>query len=94
LAINSLKEKKNNYIIKGRGRTTEEQTIVLVKNNLYAGYGFVPKEAQIITYKNLDPFLKLQKNTLERQRIVASYVLKYPKSMMEIEKEVWSMDYT
>lgn len=94
LTINFLKEQKNNYIIKGKGRTTEEETIVLVKNNRYAGYGFVPKEAQITTYENLNPFLKLQKNTLEGQRIVASYILKYPKSVLEIEKEVLSMDYT
>jgi DNA polymerase-3 subunit epsilon len=94
LAINALKEKKNNYIIKGKGRTTEEETIVLIKNNLYAGYGFVPMEAQIATYEQLEPFLKLQKNTLESQRIVASYILKHPKGVIEIEKEVWRSDNT
>jgi len=92
LAISSLKEQKNNYIIKGKGRTTNEDTVVLVKNSLYAGYGFVPQESQITSYKNLEPYLKLQENTMESQRIVSSYAFKYPKSVLEIEKDVWSMD--
>lgn len=92
LAINSLKEQKNNYIIRGKGRTTEEETIVLVKNNRYAGYGYIPSLEQVTSYEDLEPFLKLQQNTLESQRIVASYVFKYPKSVIEIENDIRSVD--
>ena len=92
LAIKAMKHRKSDYIIKGKGRNREEETIVLVRNNLYAGYGFVEKQERITSYTDLAPHLQLQKNTLESQRIVESYLVKNPKSAIEIEKEAWSLD--
>src|SRR6056297_16367 len=88
-AIVYLKKRTNDYIIKGKGRNQEEESIVLVKDNLYAGYGFIEKQEQLMGYANIASFLKPQKNTLESQRIVESYVIKHPKATIEIEKEVW-----
>ncbi len=91
-AIKSLKERKTDYIIKGKGRNAEEETIVLVRDNLYVGFGFVQKQEQINTYGDLEPHLQLQKNTMETQRIVESYNIKNPETIIEIEKEVWNLE--
>jgi len=88
LALEAIKERKSDYIIKGKGRNCEEETIVLVRHSLYVGYGFVEKQEQITSYADLEPHLRLQKNTLESQRIVESYLFKNPKAAIEIEKEV------
>lgn len=91
-AIEFLKKRASDYIIKGKGRTPEEETIVLVRNNLYAGYGFIEKQNQLTQYTEIEPYIKPQKNTLESQRIVESYLLKNPDSAMEIEKEEWGLN--
>lgn len=91
LAIKTLTKQKSDYIIRGKGRTPEEETIVLIKDNSYAGYAYVDKAEQVTSYASLEPHLKLEKNTLETQRIVASYSLKNPKKVVEIETE-WSLD--
>lgn len=91
-AMASLRNRTNDYIIKGKGRNQGEESIVLVKNGLYAGYGFIEKHEQLMGYTDLASYLKPQKNTLESQRIVESYVLKNPGSKIEIKKEMWSMD--
>ncbi len=92
LAMKFLRKRTNDYIIKGKGRNQEEETIVLVRNNLYAGYGFVGKQEQLIRYTDIEPYLKPQKNTLESQRIVETYLIKNPDAAIEIEKEIWSLD--
>lgn len=88
LAVDYLKKRTSDYIIKGKGRNQEEETIILVRNNLYYGYGFVEKQNQVTSYNDLEPYLKLQKNTLESQRIVESYLFKNPDVAIEIETEV------
>lgn len=88
-AMASLKKRTSDYIIKGKGRNQEEESIVVVKNSLYAGYGFIEKQEQLMGYTDIESYLKPQKNTLESQRIVESYVIKNPNSTIEIEKEIW-----
>lgn len=92
LAIKTLTKRKSDYIIKGKGRTPEEETIVLIKNNKYTGYAYVDKQEQIISHSDLEPYLQFKENTLESQRIVESYSLKNPEKLIEIEAEAWSLD--
>ncbi len=92
LAIEATKEQKSDFIIKGTGRNREEETFILVRNSLYAGYGFVAKQEQLTSYADLEVHLQLQKNTLETQRILESYVFNNPESVIEIKKEVRSLD--
>lgn len=92
LAVDFLKKRTSDYIIKGKGRNPEEETIVLVRDNLYYGYGFIEKQIAITNYNALEPYLQIQKNTLESQRIVESYLFKNPDAAIEIEKEIRSID--
>ncbi len=67
--------------IKEKGRTTSEDAFVRIKNGLYAGYGYVDKEVSINTLTDLEAFVSEQKNTLETQRIVQSYLFKNPQKI-------------
>ncbi|SDM19271.1 exonuclease domain-containing protein [Kriegella aquimaris] len=67
--------------IKEKGRTTSEDAFVRIKNGLYVGYGYVDKETPINTLTDLEAFVIEQKNTLETQRIVQSYLFKNPQKV-------------
>ena len=67
--------------IKEKGRTTSEDAFVRIKNGLYVGYGYVDKETPINTLTDLEAFVNKQKNTLETQRIVQSYLFKNPQKI-------------
>ena len=86
-AILSLKKRKTDYIIKLKGRTQEEEAFVTVINGMYTGYGFVPCDMHLNHPSDLDSYSIPQKNTLETQRLIESYVHKNPKAIMEIGEE-------
>ncbi len=75
-AISFLKTKKESQFIKEKGRTTDEYAFVFIENEKYKGYGFIDKEANIISENDLEAFIIPQKNTLETERIIASYLQK------------------
>ncbi|WP_419213942.1 exonuclease domain-containing protein [Maribacter sp. X9] len=77
-AITSLKEIRTHLAIKTQGRHTGENGFVTIHENNYSGYGFVPKEIPIEKIEDLETFIIPQKNTLETQRIVESYMRKNP----------------
>lgn len=91
LALKTLAKPSSDYIIKGKGRTPDEETIILIKNSCYTGYAYVDKQEQITSLAHLEPYLQLEKNTLESQRIVESYSLKHPKKLIAIATE-WHLD--
>lgn len=80
-AINSLKEIQSDFVIKTNGRSFEENAFVIIRENNYAGYGFAPKDTAIERIEDLVTYITPQKNTLETQRIVESYVRKNPDSI-------------
>ena len=81
-ALKSLKEVQSNLVIKTKGRNSDEHGFVLIRENNYVGYGFAPKETTIEYLEDLDVFIVPQKNTLETQRIVESYLRKNPDSIL------------
>ncbi len=83
-AIKSLKEIQSDLVIKTIGRNAEENAFVIIQENSYAGYGFVPKETPIEHIEDLESFIIPQKNTLETQRIVESYIRKNPNAIFSL----------
>ena len=83
-AIKSLKEIQSDLVIKTIGRNAEENAFVIIQENSYAGYGFVPKETPIEHIEDLESFIIPQKNTLETQRIVESYMRKNPNAIFAL----------
>lgn len=77
-AIEHMTREEESFVFQEQGRTTLEQAFVYVENGKYAGYGFVEKEQSVLSFEDLEAFLVRQKNTLETQRIVQSYLVKNP----------------
>jgi DNA polymerase-3 subunit epsilon len=80
-AMASIKEIRSDLLIKTTGRNADENAFVLIRDNNYSGYGFAPKNIAIEKIEDVETFILHQKNTLETQRIVESYVLKNPELM-------------
>ena len=88
LALEYLKQGKENFIIKERGRHPQEDAFVLVQDGIYAGYGFVSKETSIRTVDDIMAYINLQKNSLETTRLVQSYKIKHPKTIVDFSDGV------
>ena len=78
-AMEEMKTSYENFVFKQKGRNIAEQAFVYIENGKYAGYGFIEKESAIASFDDLEAFLIRQKNTMETQRLVQSYLLKNPK---------------
>ena len=83
-ALQSLKDIQSDLVIKTNGRNSEENAFVIIQENSYAGYGFVPKETPIEHIEDLETYIIPQKNTLETQRIVESYIRKNPNAIFSL----------
>ncbi|MEJ1222902.1 exonuclease domain-containing protein [Sediminicola sp. 1XM1-17] len=73
-AVTHIIAKSDDIIIKEKGRHTDEDAIVLIKNGQYAGYGFIAKERSISSLEDIDAFINPQNDNLDTQRILKSYL--------------------
>ena len=86
-AVMDMTKSKSDCIIQQCGRNPEENSFVLISDTTYVGYGYVPKEIAIQYSSDLEPYLIKQKNTLETQRIIESFIRKYPEKVREFKQE-------
>ena len=77
-AIASIKDKAEHLIIQDKGRSGTESSFVLLKDGIYTGYGFMDNSIQINSFEDLEAFVIPQKNTLETERIIQSFIVKNP----------------
>ncbi len=75
-AIAHTDVKNDDLLIRQKGRTAEESAFVLLENGTYSGYGFVEKEIQLTNRDELEAYLIPQRNTVETQSIIQSYLNK------------------
>ncbi|MBD1259411.1 GIY-YIG nuclease family protein [Maribacter polysiphoniae] len=80
-AITYARNTEESLFILEKGRNFDENAFVMIKNGIYAGYGFVDKDIQIATTEDLEAFLIPQKSTLESERIVKSYLTRNPQKL-------------
>jgi len=59
-----------------------QEAFVLVREGQYLGYGYIEQGTDINSLEDLMAFLVPQKNTMETERIVKSYLLKHPKNFV------------
>ncbi|HDZ06536.1 hypothetical protein LCGC14_0053110 [marine sediment metagenome] len=83
-ALQSIKEVEATLVIKTNGRTIDENGFVVIRENNYAGYGFAPIDVAIEQIEDLEMFITPQKNTLETQRIVESYIRNHPTAIFAV----------
>ena len=66
--------KNENRILKTEGRTPNEEGFVQIKNGVYLGYGFVPKDTEVNHEDILDFYLTRQNDNNEIKKILNSYL--------------------
>ncbi|MDO7173345.1 exonuclease domain-containing protein [Mariniflexile sp. AS56] len=74
-AVKLTLEKSKDLVIKEKGRHEEEEAFVLIKNNVYLGYGFIDKSEQITNNEALEHHLILQNDNVDVQKILRSQLL-------------------
>lgn len=86
-ALVSLAKNHSDVLIKEKGRTADEDSFVQIKDGIYCGYGFVAKGVEIKSNEDLESFLIPQKNTIETERILRSYLNKNEEKIQQIKSE-------
>lgn len=74
-AIESLVEKGNTMAIIGQGRKADEQSLVLVENGMYAGFGFFEKEHAITDFETARHFVQPGKDNRTVQNLINSFLI-------------------
>ena len=77
-AVAHMNSKKESFVIKEKGRHHNEEAFVLMRSNVYAGYGFIEKDVELHSYADLEAFIVAQKNTVETDSILKSYLARNP----------------
>ncbi len=89
-AIEEISSDHKDYIIKEKGRNTEEDALILIREGTYYGYGFIPKETKLNSTADVLAFVTPQKNTSETQSLIRSYLLKHPEGVLSLELNEFS----
>ncbi len=73
-AFQELNEKVASYYLRLKGRHTGESAFILVKDNLYCGYGFIENHEVISSIEDLEAFLIKQPHTYYSSRSILNYL--------------------
>lgn len=77
-AIDHITSDSEDYLIREKGRETGEDAVILLKNGLYYGYGYISQDMEIGSVEDVMAYMMPQKNTVETQRLLQSYLIKNP----------------
>lgn len=75
-AIKYMTANTEDLLIREKGRENGEDAVILMKSGMYYGYGYIAKDMEIDSIEDVLAFLQPQKNTVEAQRLLQSYLLK------------------
>ena len=84
-ALDSLDEGHGHLLISEKGRDPEEFALICIENGVYRGYGFIPKDQCLTRYEEVEAFIIPQPAYPETDRILQSYLLKYPDRVRKLE---------
>ncbi len=87
-AVEDLASEKQTYIIKDKGRTIDEDALVIVQEGVYSGYGFVPKSAPVNSIEDILAYITPQKDNLETTRLIQTYRVKNPNSILDFSSGI------
>ena len=73
-ALSSIEKLNSTFIIKEKGRTEQEEAVVLVKNGLYQGFTFVAENKDTIPISEYEQLIELKQDNSDTQRIVRRYL--------------------
>ena len=84
-AIAFMRESRDNFFIKEKGRNIDEDAIILMQDGKYSGYGFISKSTEINSLEDMLSFVIPQKDSLETKRLIQAYSIKNPNSVFDLE---------
>ena len=87
-AIDNMLSEKQTYIIKDKGRTIDEDALVLVQEGIYSGYGFVPQSAPVNSIEDILAYITPQKDNLEITRLIQTHRVKNPNSILDFSSGI------
>lgn len=73
-ALASYKQAYRNMLIFDQGRTEEEYSVILVENNTYKGFGWVPKEQGYSEIDSYRDYIQTYDDNKTIQQLIRSYV--------------------
>lgn len=79
-ALNSIDNNEGSMAVIGQGRTTEENSVVLMENGHYLGFGFVQEDLNLTEFNDFKDVVKPYKDNLDVQRIIRGYISKSPRA--------------
>jgi DNA polymerase III subunit epsilon len=74
-AIDAFRSRGDSVAIIGRGRSSEEQSLVLVENGNYFGYGFVDLQTSFSDFESARTYVRKSVETPTVQNLINSYLL-------------------
>jgi DNA polymerase III subunit epsilon len=75
MAIDSFIKPGNSAAIIGRGRSADEQSLILVEKGSYCGFGFFQKEFAITDFDSAKTFIRTGHETPTVQNLINSYLI-------------------
>ena len=75
-ALEELQNTKDSFVIKQRGRTEEEQAIILVENGEYQGFGFIDKTEAITDFNDFSTMITRYKNSYHTTKVLNAFMKK------------------
>jgi DNA polymerase-3 subunit epsilon len=75
-AITDISEDKKDVLLKEKGRVSNEEAFIWIKDNVYLGYGFIGHEEQVNHQDDLHNYLIPQKDNIDIQKILRTRLLK------------------
>lgn len=87
-AINSVKFKSKNFVIKETGRTKKETAYVLVLNGIYKGFGFAENKQKLQSAKDYLNIISPQKDNSDVHRILKPFINHKEATIKYFENEI------
>ena len=72
-AIYSFQQQQDSYIIKGKGRTPSEVSIILIEQGEYKGFGFIDAQESIAYFEDFSQYITRYKSSYYTTKILQSY---------------------
>ena len=72
-AIYSFQQQQDSYIIKGKGRTPSEVSIILIEQGEYKGFGFIDDQVSITYFEDFSNYITRYKSSYYTTKILQSY---------------------
>jgi DNA polymerase-3 subunit epsilon len=83
-AVNSVNYDSKNFVLTDNGRNNNENAFVLVEKGTYKGFGYLNKIKDVVTLKEYNEAVIIQKDNRDVQRIIHNFRRKSETNILEL----------